>query len=133
MLELWRRELVPLVKVQAGFQSAYVLRQPETNKGLSITLWESEAEMRATEESGVVKDALAKFVGKFAGAPVQERYEVLLEVRGRSGTQSAAATGRPRRRPGVSAGGRAPSPCRRDGAAACGYSRRPTEPKTRAP
>ncbi len=79
-VEIWRKDIVPLVKAQAGFKAAYVLGDTESHRGMSVTLWESEADMKASEDSGAVQEALSKFVGLFAGPPKQERFEVLLEV-----------------------------------------------------
>jgi heme-degrading monooxygenase HmoA len=80
IVDIWRKDIVPLVKAQAGFKAAYVFGDTETHRGMSVTLWESEADMKASEESGAVQEALSKFVGLFAGPPTQERFEVLLEV-----------------------------------------------------
>ena len=47
-----------------------------TGKGVSITIWETQADMEATEGSGWYQEQIAKFESVFAGPPVREVYEV---------------------------------------------------------
>jgi len=51
---------VPAFKKQKGFQGLLFLVDPKTNKCLSISVWETEAEMKGHESSGQHGEQLAK-------------------------------------------------------------------------
>lgn len=80
VLSIWRESVLPAAKPLQGFKGALLLNNRETGKGMSLTLWETEADMKAVESSGVFQQMLAKFTPHFAGQPVVEHYEVGLQV-----------------------------------------------------
>ena len=43
-------KLIPVTRQMPGFKGWYTLVERQTGKGLTITLWESEEAMRASEE-----------------------------------------------------------------------------------
>ncbi len=43
--------VVPVLKEQKGFKSQFLLTQQDTNKAISINLWETEADLTAFETS----------------------------------------------------------------------------------
>jgi hypothetical protein len=47
---------------------------------MSITLWETEADLMAGETSGVYGEQVAKFAGIIAAPPVREAYEVSVQA-----------------------------------------------------
>jgi heme-degrading monooxygenase HmoA len=49
------------------------------SKGISISLWETEADLTAGESSGHYLAQLAKFKDIFAAPPVRENYEVSVQ------------------------------------------------------
>lgn len=65
---------------QKGFKGAYALANPEAGKQVSITLWESEADMKATEDSGWYQEALEIWADTYEDAPVSEHYRVFFEL-----------------------------------------------------
>jgi heme-degrading monooxygenase HmoA len=71
---------MPVSKQQQGFKGAFLLTDPNTGKGVSITFWETEADMRAGEASGYYQEQIAKFAQVFAGPPTREGYEVSVQV-----------------------------------------------------
>ena len=77
---LYRDSVAPAAKQQRGFKSSLLLTDPSTGKGVSITLWETEADMTAGEGSGYFQEQLAKFGAIFAAPPVMEHYEVSVQV-----------------------------------------------------
>ena len=50
--KLYEEGVIPAAKSQKGFRGAYLLTDRKTGKGMSITLWESEADALAGEQSG---------------------------------------------------------------------------------
>jgi heme-degrading monooxygenase HmoA len=54
-----QEQLLPRLRQQPGFRNWYVLLDPQTGKGISITVWDSEAAMQASEELGASTRAQA--------------------------------------------------------------------------
>jgi len=78
-VRMYRDSVIPAAKQQQGFKGAFLLTDPNTGKGVSITLWETEADMRAGETSGYYQEQIAKFAQIFAGPPTREGYEVSVQ------------------------------------------------------
>jgi quinol monooxygenase YgiN len=53
-----------------------LLTDPNTGKATSIALWETEADIRASEASGYYKEWVAKLSDVLTLPPVKELYEV---------------------------------------------------------
>ncbi len=79
MLSIYRDSVVPAAKEQK-FKGIFLLTNTDTNKGISITLWETEADMKAGEASGYLNEQIAKLAHAFAGPPTTERYEVSVQA-----------------------------------------------------
>src|SRR5215210_7367254 len=79
-VSIYQDSVVPAAKQQKGFKSALLLTDSTTGKGFSITLWETEADMTASEASGYYQAQIAKFGGVFAAPPVREQYEVSIQA-----------------------------------------------------
>ena len=65
--------MLPVVSARSGCVGGVVLTDGSTGKLVAISLWESEADMRASQPPGDV-DAIA------GGTPIREVYEVSLQV-----------------------------------------------------
>jgi len=78
VLRIERDSIVPACRTQKGFKGLYMLNDPKTMKGMTITLWETEADMRAAEASGFYQQQVAKVKDVLAAMPVKEEYEVRL-------------------------------------------------------
>ena len=73
--------VVLAAKAQKGFQGAYLMTDASSGKALSITVWESEADMMAGESSsGYLQEQVAKFGDLFAGPPDYDHYELSVDV-----------------------------------------------------
>jgi len=73
---LFKHSFVPATKQQKGFVSLTLLGNRKAGKGIVITLWKTEADLRAGDASGYLQEQAAKFAGVFAGPLIQEEYEV---------------------------------------------------------
>lgn len=73
---MYRESVVPTLKAQKGFKGFYWLADRSTDKYIVFTLWETEADMKATETSGLLKEVIAKFGVFVATPPTIEHYEV---------------------------------------------------------
>ena len=73
---LHQDSVVPACQQQKGFKGLYLLNDPKTNKGMTITLWDTEADMTVGESSGHYQQQVAKFKDVLSGPVVRESYEV---------------------------------------------------------
>jgi heme-degrading monooxygenase HmoA len=72
-IRLFRSSVVPAAKQQQGFRSIRLLVERNMGKLQSTSLWETEADLRATEEgSTYLQEQLAKFI---SGTDVTEIIE----------------------------------------------------------
>ena len=78
-IDVYNDSVVTAAKAQKGFQGAYLMTDATSGKGLSITVWESEADMLAGETSGYFQEQIGKFASLFAGPPTREHYELSVE------------------------------------------------------
>lgn len=78
---LYRDSYVPAAHQQQGFKGTLFLTDPTTGAAMTVSLWETEADMKATEASGFLREQLAKFADFFVGPPIlQESYEVNVQA-----------------------------------------------------
>jgi len=74
------REALTVTRQQPGFKGVLGLIDRSANKGISITLWESEADALASGAgSATMQSQLANFASVFAAAPLFETYEVVVQ------------------------------------------------------
>ena len=79
-IKIFEEGVVPAAKSQKGFRGSYLLTDRKTGKGVSITLWDSEEDAIANEQSGYYQEQISKFKDCFAAPPVREGYEVSIQA-----------------------------------------------------
>ena len=79
VIRIHRDSVVPAAKQQKGFKGLYLLTDRKTGKGMTISLWETEADLTAGEASGFYQQQVAKFKDLFSAPPVREAYEVTVK------------------------------------------------------
>ena len=73
-----REQILPAARLQDGFKGIYLLYDSESGKSLSITLWETEEDMKASEEAALrARTESAQTTGDVILSV--ERYEVALQ------------------------------------------------------
>ena len=72
--------IVPAMKKLRGFKEQLLFTQHDTGKGMSINLWETEADLTAFETSPLYRELMGKLAGVLAGPPAGERYEVSVQA-----------------------------------------------------
>jgi heme-degrading monooxygenase HmoA len=78
--KIYEEGVLPAAKSQKGYRGAYLLTDRKTGKGISITLWDSEEDAIASEQSGYYQAQVAKFKDFFTAPPVREGYEVSIQA-----------------------------------------------------
>ena len=77
---VYKESIVTAAKEQNGYKNAFLLTDSATGKFISITLWETEADMTAGEASGYYQEQIAKLGALFASPPTMEHYEVSVQA-----------------------------------------------------
>ena len=72
----YRSDVVPTARQQEGFKGIIQMVNPETGETISITLWETEADMKATENNDYYKKQFAKLASFDATGPRRAAYKV---------------------------------------------------------
>ena len=76
---IYRESITPALKQAKGFKTLLVLADRATGKGLVITLWETEAELQASQTSGLYQEQAAKLAQLLASMSSVETYEVTVQ------------------------------------------------------
>ena len=79
-IKIYEDSIISAAKSQKGFQGAYLFTDRNTGKGISCTLWDSEDEAFANEQSGYYQEQLDKLKDFLTAPPVREGYEVSVQV-----------------------------------------------------
>lgn len=77
--KIFKESIIPLCKDQKGYSGALLLRDEKTSMCLPITLWETEEDMKKTEENRFFQEQLVKLMGLFSESPIREVYEVIFK------------------------------------------------------
>lgn len=79
-LRIVRDSIVPEAKKQQGFDGLLSLLDRGMGKGILLTLWESDADMNASESSGYYQTQVAKLGSVLMGQPTRETYEAIVPM-----------------------------------------------------
>ena len=75
-IEIIQENIIPAAKSQKGFRGLYGLSDRKTGKGITISLWDTEEDAIANEESGYYQEQVGKLAPYFITTPVREGYEI---------------------------------------------------------
>ena len=75
---IYQESIIPVTQQAPGFKGMLFLGDRTTGKGVTITLWETEADMQAS--SGMRQEQAAKLASFLVGVPSVETYEVFARV-----------------------------------------------------
>ncbi len=73
---IFQNSVLPAAKAQQGFRTGYMLTDTASGKGMSVTIWDSLADLQASEASGFYQEQVAKFAPMLTAPPTREVYEV---------------------------------------------------------
>jgi hypothetical protein len=80
-IHIAREHTVPAAQQQAGFKGFLMLVDRSTGKGITITLWEEEADRQVTgPNSSYYRDAIGRVVPLLESAPSVEDLEIVIQV-----------------------------------------------------
>ncbi len=75
--ELYNKEVISAHKGHKGIRFVHLLESLDNkDEGISITAWDTKADVEAYEKSGEYEKLVAKFKNMYAGEPLLKSYEV---------------------------------------------------------
>ena len=77
--KIYAESIIPAAKSQRGYRGSYLLTNRKEGKGISLTLWDSEEDAIANEQSGYLQEQVSKLKEFFTAPPVREGYEVTVQ------------------------------------------------------
>ena len=72
---LVRDSIVPALRQEKGFKGFVILTARDTGKSVGVSLWETEADRKASESGGSFQEQISKLKGVLDMPPVREIYE----------------------------------------------------------
>ena len=78
-IKIYEESVVPTAKSQKGFRGITLFTDRQSGKGYSISIWDSEEDAIANEQSGYYKEQVGKFAEFMTAPPVQESLEVAVQ------------------------------------------------------
>jgi len=75
-LAIIRDSIVPSLKEQTGFRGFVAMIDREHDMSIGYSMWDSEAELAASETSGNYQRQIAKLGGVLTAPPARETYEI---------------------------------------------------------
>lgn len=79
--DIYNKSVVPSLKTQKGFKKTYLLVNKTTGEGVAIGLWDTEADVLASEKNLFYQEQLIKFLGMLSDPTyIREGYEVKIEA-----------------------------------------------------
>jgi hypothetical protein len=73
---IYSDSVMPAIKAAGGNHGVFLLIDPASGKGLSLTLWNTEADGQAYDSSGTYREQVAKIAPLFSAPPSLATYEV---------------------------------------------------------
>ena len=78
---VYRDSVIPSAKEQKGFHDALLFTDSATGRAVSITIWETEEDLLAGQNSGYYQEQIAKFAELMIRTPDQEGFELVYTSR----------------------------------------------------
>jgi heme-degrading monooxygenase HmoA len=79
-LDVADTSVFPALQQQRGFKGMLKLFDRQTGKAVAVTLWETEADLKAGESDGFYQQQIAKFASFVSAPPTRETFEATLEM-----------------------------------------------------
>ena len=79
-IDIANNSVVSAVKAQKGFRGIYFMTDAANGNFLALSVWETEADMLASESDGSSREQFAKIGALMAGPPEFDHYELSVEA-----------------------------------------------------
>jgi heme-degrading monooxygenase HmoA len=78
-VNIYQDNVVPAAKSQKGYKGTYLFTDHSTGKGMAITIWDTEEDAVANEQSGYYQEQVGRFQDIFKAPPDREGYDVSVQ------------------------------------------------------
>ncbi|HEY1388034.1 MAG TPA: antibiotic biosynthesis monooxygenase [Ktedonobacterales bacterium] len=75
-VRIYNESILPAIKAASGNQGVFLLIDPASGNGISITMWNSQADGEAYDSSGTYREQVGKVAQFFSAPPSLATYEV---------------------------------------------------------
>jgi quinol monooxygenase YgiN len=79
VLAVWQQQIIPALRQQRGFRRVQLLHDPRSERTMSLSVWDSEADADASRSSDFMRQALAALGPFHASLPDQHHMELVLD------------------------------------------------------
>ncbi len=73
---IYNESILPAIKAASGNHGVFLLIDPTSGSGISITLWNTQADGEAYDSSGTYREQVAKVAPFFSAPPSLATYDV---------------------------------------------------------
>ena len=80
IFRLFAADVIPATTAEPGFVGLLLLGDAETNRTLSVGIWESDDALHASEHSGYLHTQMGKLAHLYEGPPTREHFMVLTHL-----------------------------------------------------
>jgi heme-degrading monooxygenase HmoA len=75
-IQIWKEKDIPLMESVKGYRGAYLLTDSETDKAISMTLWDSKEDSIADEQSTLHQEQVGMYDDILIGEIIHQGYEI---------------------------------------------------------
>ena len=75
-IRIYQDSIVSAARQNQGFNGALLLTNSHTGRAMSITLWETEADMMESEADGYYQEQITKIASFLAGPGIVDHYQL---------------------------------------------------------
>ena len=75
-LKVYKNSIVPAAQSQKGLIEISLLLDRDSGKAVAITIWKTEEDAKANEESLYYQEQIVKLMAYYANPPIKEGFEV---------------------------------------------------------
>ncbi len=79
-IDIANDSVVPAAKAQKGFRGIYFMTDAANSNFLALSIWETGADMLASESDGFYREQFAKIGALMAGPPEFDHYKLGIEA-----------------------------------------------------
>ncbi len=77
---IYNESILPAIKAANGNRGVFLLIDPASGKGVSITLWDSQTDGEVYDSSGSYREQVGKVAQYFSAPPSLDTYEVAAQA-----------------------------------------------------
>ncbi|MDQ1813867.1 hypothetical protein RBA41_11170 [Massilia sp. CCM 9210] len=77
IVALYNDSVLPVLQQLQGFKSTFLLTDPASGKGMSITLWETEADRLAGDSDPALRGPIVAVMPLLAGPPQAQGFDAI--------------------------------------------------------